>query len=389
MPKLSEYRLIFRSGFHLDTRGVNPEESATYVPSDTLFAALVDAHRRAGGDPDAFVTSFPQRQEGEPPAPPPFRLTSAFPFAGKIRFFPMPVPFHVWFNGETLRRRLKDLRRIRFVSEGLFRRMVQGERLDEWLFPPEGEEKGQHKGIALQHGALWLSSEEVAGLPDTMRLHPKKKNSRPHRALRYTRVWALHRVPRVTVDRFSSASEIFHVGRVAFAPGCGLWFGVEWHAPDQKVDGEGIAYRDAFHRALSLLADDGLGGERSAGYGAFTWERGGDLSLPTPSPGEALYLLSRYHPRRSELPEALTGEGGGYSLISVAGWLRSPDGVAQRRRRLWMVAEGSIVRAVGAGPWGDVVDVRPTYENPAGDLPHPVWRYGLALGAGVKEVDRG
>ncbi|HEY75206.1 MAG TPA: type III-A CRISPR-associated RAMP protein Csm4 [Thermoflexia bacterium] len=388
MPNLTEYCLVFRSGFHLGTRGVDVEESAVHIPSDTLFAALVDAHRLAGGDPDAFLAPFPRPQGEESTNDgPPFLLTSAFPFAGAIRFFPMPVSLDRWFEEETLRTRHKDLKRIRFVSEGLFRRMLAGEKMDGWLFPSEGEDP--EKGIALQSGALWLSCEEVDGLPETMWLRPDTKQALPLRALRYARVWARQQVPRVTVDRVSSASEIFHAGRVVFSPECGLWFGVEWRAPDREVEGEGIVYQDALHRALALLADDGLGGERSAGYGVFTWRKGETLSLPDPSPGELLYLLSRYHPRKEELPAALTGGDTAYSLVSVGGWLRSPDGAAQRRRRLWLVAEGSIVQTTEGDTRGDVVDVRPTYENPAGDLPHPVWRYGLALGAGLKEVDRG
>ena len=382
MPNLTEYRLIFRSGFHVGMRGVDLEESAVYLPSDTLFAALVDAHRRAGGDPDALLASFPRLQGEEVvDGDPPFRLTSAFPFAGAVRFFPMPACLDPWFRKETLQARRKDLRRIRFVSEGLFRRMLAGEPMDGWLFPSEGEEP--ETGVALQGGDFWLSQEEVAALPRGMR--PR----RWLRALRHARVWVYHQVPRVTVDRVSSASEVFHAGRVAFAPGCGLWFGVEWRSPDRGVGEEGLTYRRAVHRALALLADDGLGGERSAGYGAFTWEEQPSFPLPDPAPGESLWLLSRYHPRQVELPGVLTGEGTAYSLVSVGGWLRSPDGAAQRRRRLWMVAEGSIVHVGSGGRLGDVVDVRPVYENPTGDLPHPVWRYGLALGAGLKEVDCG
>ena len=383
MPDLTEYRLVFRSGFHLGARGVGLDESTVHVPSATLFSALVDAHRRAGGDADALLAPFPCLQgEASLDGDPPFRLTSAFPFAGAVRFFPMPVPLGSWFDGETQRVRHKDLKRIRFVSERLFRRMLAGEAMDRWLFPPEGEEPT--RGIALQNGDLWLSREEVKGLPKEMRLRPDAKREIPLRALRRARVWTLQQVPRVTVDRVSSASEIFHIERVVFSPGCGLWFGVEWRAPDREVDGKGVTYREALHRALSLLADDGLGGERSAGYGSFTWEQGEVLSLPTPSPGGLLCLLSRYHPRGSELPDALTRQGTAYSLTSVGGWLRSPDGAAQRRRRLWMVAEGSIVGATSGGVQGDVVDVRPVYEDPAGALPHPVWRYGLALGAGLQ-----
>ncbi len=376
MAELTVYRLTFHSGFHLGARGVDLEESAEHIPSDTLFAALVDAALRTGGGVEDFVAPC---QRGDPS----LLLTSAFPFAGSVLFFPMPVPLDRWFGPETLRNRSKELKKVRFVSEALFRRMLDGEQMDDWLFP-EKEEAEPARGVALQGGTLWLTAEETKGLPEEMRVRPNRLY-----ALREHTVFRAHQVPRVTLDRMTSASNIFHAGRVSFFPGCGLWFGVQWRK-------DAPALRDLFLRALALLADDGLGGERTVGYGGFTWTEQKGLALHDPADGGLIWLLSRYHPhmpdsgppddpRPGELPDALTGSPG-YALTAVAGWLRTWEGAAQRRRRLWLIAEGSLVRAVGPGPWGDLTDVRPRYQNPDGDLPHPVWRYGFALGAGVKEV---
>ncbi|MGQ9716759.1 MAG: type III-A CRISPR-associated RAMP protein Csm4 [Anaerolineae bacterium] len=372
---MTVYRLTFRSGFHIGVRGVNLEESGTHIPSDTLFAALMDAALCTGSNGDEFVRPFLE-------ANPPFLLTSAFPFAGNVLFFPMPASLMPWLSPAVLRRRSKELKRVRFLSEGLWRRMLDGERMDEWLFP---EDKGQkpQKGVALQGGTFWLTADEVKDLPETMQRAPNGRPIPPH-TLRHHRVFATAQVPRVTVDRVSSASNIFHVGRVSFADGCGLWFGVEWRNADVPVGAGGPSYRETFHRALAVLSDDGLGGERTAGYGGFSWKRAGEITLPPPGSGGLVWLLSRYHPTSRELPDALT-EGIGYNLVSVGGWLRTWEGAAQRRQRLWLVGEGSLVRTVGSGPWGDLTDVRPRYVNPDGDLPHPVWRYGLALGAAVAE----
>ncbi|HXF61838.1 MAG TPA: hypothetical protein VNK95_09475, partial [Caldilineaceae bacterium] len=70
MPTLTVYHLRFSGGLHLGSHGVNLEEGSLTLPSDTIFAALVDAWRRAGGDPVAWVAPF----VAEPPAPP-FLLT--------------------------------------------------------------------------------------------------------------------------------------------------------------------------------------------------------------------------------------------------------------------------------------------------------------------------
>ena len=96
-------------------------------------------------------------------------------------------------------------------------------------------------------------------------------------------------------------------------------------------------------------------------------------------------LLNRYHPQEKELPDALSDSGTAYALTPVGGWLRSWDDAAQLRKRLWMLAEGSVFRTIGPGPWGDVVDVRPTYEASGSIFPHPVWRYGLAFPVGYRK----
>ncbi len=366
MATLTTHQLSFASGLHLGTRGVNLEEHGVHVPSDTLFSALVDVWRRLGGDPQRFVQPF---LDGDPP----FLLSSAFPVAGQVRFFPMPVDVGRVLSSDEPGGRDKAAKRIKYLSEALWRRALIGELLDGWLFPAD-EYVDPSNGVAVQNGELWMTMDEVSGLPDAM-------GQRPQRALRYQSVWSSQRVPRVTVDRVSSASTIYHTGRTSFAAGCGLWFGVAWRSPAAKVDGDGPTYREALALALDALQHDGLGGERSTGYGAFARTDMAELALPEPAPGQPAWLLSRYHPRDEELPTALA-EGAAYRLVSVAGWLRTPDGPAQRRQRLTLLAEGSIIRP-SAHPAGDVVDVKPTYANPAGDTLHSIFRYGLALAAGV------
>ncbi|MBC7252182.1 MAG: type III-A CRISPR-associated RAMP protein Csm4, partial [Anaerolineae bacterium] len=361
-----------REGRH----GVGQEAAIIHVPSDTLFAALVAAWVEAGGRGESWGEVFPQAGKN---ADPPLLLTSAFPYAGGVRFYPLPQ-VDLDPLGVEVQERRKDLKRIAFVSEGIFRRIVSGQSLAGYLPPPSGE---PGKGLFLQGRTLWLTVDEVAQLPEAMRTVEKqeRRSERPLRALQHLPVWQADKVPRVTVNRINSAGNIFHTGRVTFSPDCGLWFGVEWRRPETPLDG-GVSYREAFEQALSLLTDSGLGSERAVGYGAFRWQSGGSLSWPDPAP-DALYVtLSRYHPRPSETPGAFSGDFVAYSLVPVAGYLQTPTGAAQRRRRLWLAAEGSVLRALGPGPYGDLTDVRPH----VGAFPHPVWRYGLACPVALKEV---
>lgn len=365
MPNLSTYYLHFHSGLHLSASSVRLEESQVTLPSDTLFAALTHTWRYAGGDVEAWCSAFEQ----DPPA----IIGSAFPFAGGIRFFPMPVRLEWLFGRQTLRERGTALKRLRFLSEGLLRRALDGQRLDDYLFPRD-EYAEPEQGAALQEGDLWLSVDEVPALPD----HMQPARGRLF-ALRRAAVWDRQSVPRVRVGRLTSASNLFHVGRTTFAPGCGLWFAVLWRDRGRPI-GETTASA-AFDQALAQLQDAGLGGERTAGYGSFRLAEPAELALPDPAPGGLAYLLNRYHPTEDDVEAgALAGDGVAYKLETVGGFLQSPDAPAQLRRRLRLIAPGSLVRLPGAVA-GDLADVRPNY--PGAAFPHPVLRHGYALGAGI------
>lgn len=366
MPQLSVYSLQLRSALHVGQHGVGLEETRYHIPSDTLFAALVATWVQLGGRAETWCDPFPRQDaSGQPP----FLISSAFPRAGGVRFYPMPQA-DLARLGVAVSERRKDLRRIAFVSEGIFRRIISGQPLASYLCEKDEDPRA---GLFLQGGHLWLTRDEVPQLPEGMRSYRSADGAhreRPLRALWYAMVWAEDKVPRVTVDRTTSASNIFHTGRVSFSEGCGLWFGVCWLAPESERAG----HQRMFEQALHALADAGLGGERSAGYGAFTWKSQGTVDWPDPAPGQLYVTLSRYHPRSCETPASFTGEGTAYSLQAVAGYLQSPLLASQRRRRLRLVAEGSVLRAGDSPPFGDLVDVRPQ----VGNFPHPVWRYGLA-----------
>ena len=383
MPELMVIQLRPRSAFLLGRRGVGQEATGNHLPADTLFAALMAAWAEWGGRPEEWLAGFPT--SGGPGGEilrsaqndsPPFLLTSAFPFAGGVRFYPKPMlAFDV---GEQS----KALKKAHFVSEQIFRWMLAGEPPATWLPPQNGNTA--HPTVTLQHGALWLTQDEYAHLPDGLRfVDGNRRKERSRRALNEMSVYMVDKVPRVTVDRLRHASEIYHTGRLSFAPECGLWLGVQWVRPDAPFPGADRPYRQVFLDMLTALGDQGLGGERSAGYGAFEVEpQAAPLRFGDPAAGGLFVTLSRYHPRPDELPATLSSEGAAYQLEAVGGWLKSLGVVTQRRRRVWMCAEGSVCRAVGDGPWGDVVDVQPRYEKVTSDM-HPVWRYGLACAVGT------
>lgn len=353
------YYLEPTTTWHIGRQGIEQEETRATPPSDTLYAALVTMAIEAGCPPGIWETAWAV------PSRAPFWLGSAFPYAGGVRFYPMPQVDLVAYGLST--ENIKPLRRIAFISEGIWHALRQGRPLN--AFWPENE-----GGAFLQEGTLWLSKEEVARLPETMRLLPGKARPRPLSALTHLLLWENAQMPRVTVDRLTNQSAIYYTGRVAYAQGCGLWFPVAWRQPDASAYGD-MSWRALFEWLLTLLADAGLGGDRAAGLGGFAWHAGEPLTWPDPIEGQPAVTLSRYHPRSEELPQALAGETARYRLTSVAGYLNSAQSAAQRRRRLWLLEEGSIIIVTHPSGMGDVVDVKPN----VGDFPHPVWRYGIAF----------
>lgn len=336
------------AGFHFGLRGLDQEESAPHCPSDTLFAALIATLADLEGTQgvEDFTAPF---EAGRPP----FLLTSVFPYAGDLPLLPLPF---VRLNLTPQPGQRKLLKRLRYVSPALFRHMLQRADLDAYA---------EEEGSFLQNGRVWITAGERASLPRAWRDLSSSE-------LRQKKVWGAESVDRVTVDRLTSASNVFRIGRTVYAPGCGLWFAARWPAaPDPAVQGQ-------LERLLLHLGDRGLGGERSIGYGQFTPENEPyTLDLPDVGADGLALTLARYLPRRQELPDALRG-GAAFRLAAIPGWLNAPGHRAQRRRQVRMVREGGVFRPVGPGPWGRLEDVRP-----AGWEAYPIWRYGYACPVGL------
>ena len=321
MSKHITYYLNFRSPVHLGRRGIGLEETEISIPADTLFSAICQTWRTFYGE--MHLTDFLAQYETSEP----FLLTSAFPFAGNLRFFPKPLS-DLKVEADDDRKKLK---KIRFVSERRFRQIVNGESV---TFYPDD---------LVNNEQLWIHGDDRC--PRT--------------------VWKTDTRPRVTLDRQSAASEIWHLKVVKFKGGCGLWFAAKFEAEETQRRIETI---------LRVLGDTGIGGERSAGYGLFDF-CSEPTELESDQGADRFITLSPICPRDADQLNALIQDRGqgdvGYTLEERSGWIGSSEGSGLRRQQVWMFAEGSVLS--GNGAWvGRLVDLKPD------SCPHPVWRYAYA-----------
>lgn len=377
--------LTARSPFHFGVRGVGIEATTVVGRADTLWSAFCQELAELAGQAklEAFIAAYATGQ-------PPLLLTSAFPYAASrpgiagddwqppehpavadvIRFYPRPLAYPPGLTDDPdLRRRVK---RIAYVSQQVFADWVAGRDLSRHL---------DSDGIprTVQDGQCWLAADELAQVEGWTDDETETIS-----------LWATGDVPRVTVDRVSSASQVYQAGRVNFQRGGGLWLAAVWAAGWQAI-GETV---------LASLGDSGLGGERSAGHGHFSLAQLGEHVFSDPAPGGLFVNLALYWPPDAGAAQAALGHPAaryavetrrGYmssrQVLQPAGWAQSVKAAARRRKAVRLAGEGSLLAASGAGPYGGLADVTPDIFERAGG--HRVLRYGYAFPVAYGGVSHG
>ncbi len=321
--KLDAFRLVFPGGVHVGTREGALEGTDSMIRSDTLYSAFFNGYRLLYGksELEALLKRF--LGPGHP-----FLFSSAYPFRGD-RFY-LPIPKNQ-ILGE------KQARKILFVETGAWSRLIRGESLEDLL---------------------------AAGEADAL---PRRPDAR--RPEEPTVPWKKIDRPRVSLDRMSNhpGEQFFHCGELCFQEGAGLYFLVQYNPdnhPDVKLRVEAV---------WRLLADEGLGGDRTVGKGLFHYPRAEEMILDAPDAATGWTALSLYYPGDGEWSRLHEGF---YDLIERRGYMFSKDGRSLRRKTVAMFTEGSVFPA-STSRAGALVDVTPELFKEV----HDVFRAGVALGA--------
>ena len=251
--------------------GARHDVEAVYH-SDSLYSAVTGAMSLLGFL-DEWLSATARNPEG-----PAVRFSSLFPFQNEIGF--VIPPRSVWPPAASTKVRWKN---ARFVPLGLVGRLFNGQLLEEESWAIDGP--SQCLGPAGRSGPFRSSMRSGAA-----------------------------------VDRQGTGVEPYTTACIEFLPGAGLWSVVAFAGQREKE-----RWNQPVRTALRLLADSGLGGERSLGWGRsetpeFIEGTLPDMILPeasahTEAPGDADQQQNPNGP--SEPSPASTPAPSAYWLLSL------------------------------------------------------------------------
>lgn len=167
-------------------------------------------------------------------------------------------------------------------------------------------------------------------------------------------VYTVRERPRATLDRITNASNIFYTSTCNFNEGCGLWFFV-----DAKED-----LIDEIISSIKLLGDEGIGGDRTYGYGQFEFECIED-NIKTIK--DKNLLLSLCIPDEKDKIEDLLS----YNIVERGGYIYSNYSKSKRHSLFRTIEEGSTVKGNFKG---SIIEDTPEDFNY-----HKVYKFGRAF----------
>ena len=326
-----------RNPVHFGDLGIGMEESGERAYSDTLFSAWVSSYARLfGGEAvEQLFARFP-KQAQSPPLEPPFRLGSTFVYYNETYYLPRPINQPRGYPKDDLAF-AKEYKKLTYLPLKVWQRWYQG------------------KGFA-----------DETELKDKVTHSTATGDLAKAGAFNYGKAFGAQRIPKVSLDRTTRASNFYHVGFVQFQPDAGLYFLIYFPEADSSLEAE-------LEAALNFLGDEGIGGERSSGAGRFTatWhdldETWNSVVNFKQSNFYSLISLLWEHPFASEYLQ-----GASYVLRERGGWIASPvSGQQARRQTVQMFTEGSVFPQSISGMLANV--------TPGNFKAHQIYRSGISL----------
>lgn len=274
----------------------------TLPRSDTLAAAIISLWRHVVSNAsDRDITHLAEQ--------PPFVISSAFPTLQVLgKWQPLIfVPVGIFDSLGSLPAGLrKTLKKVRFADPGSIGALLRGSFPDKWSII------GEALVGAELNGDLWSYQYRL-------RLQVHRLGDRP------------------------MEGRLYEFG--------GLHLGSEVRLT-VLLDFIDDSCRPDVDAALRLLGDQGIGGDRTAGYGGFEIEKIDENFDPNLGAGARL-SLSLLHPSPDEVDHGLLDVPAQYLITPRGGWTTPPSGAGFRRKPVNMLVEGSVVRDLSRPRYGE------------------------------------
>ncbi|MFM7365264.1 MAG: type III-A CRISPR-associated RAMP protein Csm4 [Cuspidothrix sp.] len=341
-------KLNFRNNpAHFGEVGIGMEETSDRVRSDSLFSAWISNYARMFGKDavEELLQLFPTKEH--PKLIPPLRISSTFIYreVGKdqignsentIYYLPRPLKFPINYPKDDLAF-FKTYKKLNYLPLGIWQRWYQGTGFTE-------EDKQELENYREDKPEGKLAEAET---------------------FNYKKACKTHQLPKIGIDRVTTATNLYHTGFVHFGTGdnpAGLYFLLE-------LSSEGEKLADKLQAALHLLGEEGIGGERSSGAGKFTakWSE-----LPKIWQEVVKFENGKFHTLMSLFWDSEISsnflENSSYEIQERGGWIVESQ---IRRQMVRMFSEGSVFNS--ALP-GKLVNVTPKEFTR-----HQIYRSGISL----------
>ncbi|MGQ3684150.1 MAG: type III-A CRISPR-associated RAMP protein Csm4 [Candidatus Loosdrechtia sp.] len=316
------YRLEFKGPTHFGETGIDLENVGEWVSSDTLFSALINtmSNITKGDAVSEFIDKYKEN--------PPFLLSSLFLYNNNTYFLPRPM-YDDHIPAELKREKGKVLKKIKWLSTNRFQQWMNNTNLSE---------------------------------SDLSDMESSQKS--------YKEAFSTEIRPRVSLDRITQSSNIYHCGYVHFRENAGLYGLVAFND---------LSLVEKVKELLTILGETGLGGERTYGCGTFKLicpeKVSGVFKEILESKTSRYTLLSLYHPAEDEKGN-LSNRFIAYDVIRKCGWITTGRyALPLKRKSVGFIREGSVSKAIIKGTLVDVTPDNPPPET----LTHKIYRYGYAF----------
>jgi len=317
-------KMHFRGGLHIGRGAEELDKTATTYSSDALKSALF-----AVG-----LSFYPEWAEDEEIFFEGFRISSAFPFCGNTCFLPKPAGITFKFSAANFLTDAKQAKKISYVSSGIFAK---------WAQSPDTEIEVAEQQVA--DGAFLFNKQADA------------------KKFLYTSVQQ-----RVAVAAEGEGdARPYYFERMFFSEGSGLFFLIEFL--NETI-------RAQVMHTLRLLADAGIGTDRTVGNGQFSIDEPEDFAIPNSNLKGLKMALGLYLPTSEELA-TIDLEESYWSLIKRGGYMAAAEQDefrSLRKNSIYFFGEGSAFKTTNLLK-GCYVDLKPDYNASL----HPVWRCGMPI----------